>query len=369
MLPSLLFIQVATPVMADIQIDVSGNGVDSLNSVSVSGTQTTDVMQSNTATVDQSVDSEANTGGNEISDSSGNSQITTGDVSTQTNVAETLNQSTAELPHLENELHITVSENGHGSVNTVHTEVASATRVYISQVAKVENSVNVTSDTGLNSIDDVTGDAKITTGNIANHGSLNTVINTTQLELTPGSWDITIFAKNNGVDTSNIIYLNFLDNLVLWQYNESIIKNDIYAKTNTGHNSILGALGSVVIDTGDIDLSFDVYNGSNENVITDPGKVTVCCEDGEPAPNTGGLPAGDPIPPAAKPNSQSDTTPYFYKPGDVLGAVIDMLPSTGASALQFWIMTVVYLLTFLSGLYLRLRAGRSPNKIAFCSTR
>jgi len=368
-LPTIFLLGSLSPVLADIQVEVSGNGEGTSNSVSLDSSQNTTVTQGNTANVTNDVSQEANSGGNTVSDTTGSeASITTGNVSENTQVSNNLNSSeVAVVCCSENAINIKVSGNGGNSVNTVNTQVAGNTTINVSQIANVNNNINLIGNTGENTISGTgAGNALIDTGNINAKGNLTNILNSAEVKVGKGAWDITIINKDNGDDSVNVIYLDFVNNLTLYKTHLADINNQIYADLNTGRNKILDALGDVTIKTGDIDFSFNVTNGP----LNTSDDEVLCCDDGEipepPEDGHGGPPDGSPPPstptPAPTNGKDGDGKDNGGNNGEVLAAVTGILPITGASGLHFWILGVVYLLTFLSGLYLRLRAGRSPDR-------
>lgn len=351
---------------AQIQVDVSGNGADTTNNVSVDSTQTTSTTQSNSADISNSVSSNATTGDNSTNNNTGSDVgIATGDVEQSTNVVNQVNNSQVTTPCCEDSLNLTVTGNGENSVNTIHTNVSTTTVINVTQVATVNNNISLSANTGNNRVSNNYGNVEVKTGNINVQGNLANVINQTQLTVGAGAWDITVIAKNNGVDSTNIIFLDFLNDLLLWKNDIANINNNIYADLNTGGNTAFNNIGNVFIKTGNIDFSFDVINGPINSNLAE----VFCCEDGQPVtpPSDGEQPTPQPgVPPSPSQANGGNGNGKNGgvggdKVGQILGALAQALPVTGARAIHFWMMAVVYLLTFLLGLYLRLRAGRSPD--------
>lgn len=369
LLPSLIAVVQPAMVAAEIQIEVSGNGSDTQNSVNVDSSQNTTVNQENTADVSNDVSQEANSGGNSISDTTGgDSTITTGSVTENTSVVNDLNNSEVALACCnDNSINITVAGNGSNSVNTVNTQVAGNTVINVTQVANVNNDIKIIGNSGENTISGTTGgNSLIDTGNVKAGGKLENILNHAEIRVGQGAWDITIINKDNGDDSVNVIYLDFVDNLYINRLNLADVNNNIYADLNTGRNNILDTLGDATIRTGDVEFAFNVTNGP----INTGSTQVICCEDGEVPDGGDGDGDGGPLPspsPGVPPPTISGNGEHKDEDGDgdgggdVLVALTDILPATGASAFHFWILAVVYLLTFLSGLYMRLRAGRSPD--------
>lgn len=75
---------------------VGGNGAGSNNSIQISGQSQSVVVQENTATVNNSINADSNTGGNSVSGSQGGS-INTGDATTKVTVTNALNSNSAQV--------------------------------------------------------------------------------------------------------------------------------------------------------------------------------------------------------------------------------------------------------------------------------
>lgn len=366
-LPALFLLLPVVPAFAEIQVEVSGNGDTSQNTVTVSSDQNTSVSQTNEADVNNSVTSEANTGENNAANNSGATiELSTGDISSQTTLANTLNTASVATPCCESTLDVTIDGNGSDSVNTIHTELTTTTTINVAQIANVTNNINVLANTGNNQANNNQGTVTINTGDIKAKGNLTNMVNLAQVTVEPGAWDIHIINRDNGVESTNVVVVNFVNDLLLWRNEIADINNHVYADLNTGKNVANGNLNDVLIDTGNIDFSFDVVNGP----INVGGTDVLCCDDGTPvdsgdSPNPGTNPGLPPSSGGSSPDkngsSSGNSNGSSKSAGEVLGALTQILPATGASAIHFWIMAVVYLITFLSGLYVRLRAGRSPD--------
>ncbi|MCH7641573.1 hypothetical protein IID22_05260, partial [Patescibacteria group bacterium] len=93
-----ILLQLATPVLAQTTIELSGNGADSMNGADVLQVNTTVVVQSNTADISNKVDADANTGNNDANrNTGGDVSVDTGDASTTVGIANTLNSNEAEV--------------------------------------------------------------------------------------------------------------------------------------------------------------------------------------------------------------------------------------------------------------------------------
>ncbi len=353
-----------TPAYADIQIEITGNGGDTNNSVTVQNTQTTQVAQANDAQADSTVQQSANTGGNSQDTSTGGqSDMTTGDSTTTTSIDSTVNVSDVSVNTCcDNNQSITVSGNGEGSQNQVTSNNNNSTEVAINQTAVVNNVVSQTAYTGDNKVYGNGGDVSITTGSIFAKQLVKNSINLAFISVDLGTGgNVQLILKNNGEFSKNIISVSGSNILQIIKSDLAIVNNYLYGDFNTGGNIVGNNMGDVAIDTGDI------Y--SHMSVINDPinsEKIEIICaaKDVPVTPPPGPTPETPPsVPPptSGESPSPSSTGSSGGNGGSALAALTSILPVTGASAFHFWVLAVMYLLTFLFGLYLRLRAGRSPS--------
>jgi len=368
----LLLSRFAAPVFAEIQIDVSNNGAGSSNSVDQSVSQTTNASQSNAAEVTNDVHEEASSGENSISDSNGQTlEITTGNVDSSTSVTTQVNNSQVTAGCCQGEQTITISGNGSGSTNTVNSQVSQNTTVSVIQSAQVKNNLSTKAITGANTVKDSAGNVLITTGDVINEQSVDTILNDAIITGKVSMTDVLILLKGNAVDSDNVVNLELTDNLTIFRENEAQVINNFYSELISGNNSVLGNLNNVIIKTGDVISKIDIATGP----INSGGVDVFCCEDGQPIPPENPPGEHPSVPPPSTTTSVSSSSGNGGSSaagngggGSTLANLTDILPVTGASALHFWMWAVVYLLMFLSGLYVRLRAGRSPN-LRFAQTR
>ena len=171
---------------------------------------------------------------------------------------------------------------------------------------------------------------------------------------------------NNANAGNNVVLFDGMSRNILQVTNNADIVSNTNFDLNTGKNTIVGAIGDASITTGDIFLTATISNKVNDSVVTLP-----CCNTG-----IGGPVIDDPadpgeeedsLPPVDQNQPSSDNSKISNSSannsgnggsgnGSVLGAT---LPSTGTS---WWVYaTIANILMFLLGLYLRMRAGRSPT--------
>ena len=164
-----------------------------------------------------------------------------------------------------------------------------------------------------------------------------------------------VILSGNGADSTNYAYLNDLNNFNIAVINVAEIVNDVDHNLNTGNNTTIGNLGDAVIITGDIDSNITV---NNEHINS--SHVDITCECDEPSePETPTTPTTPTTPgtsivqgSSGSSNGSSGSTPGTS------------LPRTGSTIPFSFMLTLILLFMFLSGLYLRFNSGKAPPVLA-----
>ena len=156
---------------------ISGNGAGSDSQISATTSTTTEVTQENVANVENNVDVNANTGGNEANANiGGDTAISTGDASVSSSVENSLNTSAVDdISCCNQSTEVKISGNGAGSDNTVSLTQSGGTSINVSNTANITNNVTGTANTGYNKANSNGGSVSIITGNIY---ALDTIKNT-----------------------------------------------------------------------------------------------------------------------------------------------------------------------------------------------
>jgi hypothetical protein len=351
-----------------LEIEISGNSSGN-NEVSITSSSTTEVTQTNTATVTNDITVNANTGNNTASNNSGDVAIDTGNIETNVSVENSANTSIAEAGCcITNTNSAKISGNSGGN-NSIQVNSGANTVVAVNQIATINNIVNGSANTGKNNASFNGGNVNISTGWIKQNDTIvNKNVNIAHTVVYAGdpAWNISI--SGNGSGSKNDILLNLSNNTITRVYNNADLNNISLWKLTTGDNTANKNEGSVTITTGNIYSSTAIKNdGINvSNVTVD------CCKNDEPPIIT--PPVTPPPPPAggcvngcggssdnpklSSGNGGGTGGSSSSSTGSVLGGAI--LPATGMS---FWLFaTIANILMFLLGLYLRMKAGRSPAK-------
>ncbi|KKP48249.1 MAG: SNF2 domain/helicase domain/RING finger domain-containing protein [Candidatus Woesebacteria bacterium GW2011_GWA1_33_30] len=262
------------PVLAQTTIILSGNGTGSGNTATVAVTQSTFVTQSNNADVTNVVNADADTGGNKASDNTGGDvSIKTGDSDVTVDIKNTLNQNSASVDCCgATGADVLISGNGSDSDNTIDLSLGEEDGITVTQSnnAKVNNNVDVDSETGDNKAKDNTGgDVTIETGDASVDVSLSTTANANSAQIgggTGGAGLLSARILGNGTGSDNDIDLDFGGSLWIKQDNYAAVNNRVDADAETGENKANDNTGGEVsIETGDADVTVGVDNSVNFN--------------------------------------------------------------------------------------------------------
>lgn len=353
---------VSSGVFAE-EISVSNNGAGSNSNVLINNSSSSTVEQTNNANIQNNVNSDSNTGGNQASSNSGNSTIQTGSVDSSTSITnQNINTNVLENKGCGCGGDTTSAIDGNGSDSINYINLSSTNLIDITQTnsAQIINNSTANANTGNNQANSNNGDAVIRTGNITSLISiLNKNINLNSDPQGGSNGSILISINENGSGSINSIVLLFGNSLNYISNNLADIKNNVIQNLNTGNNTANNNNGAVLIATGDI---MSVITIGNENINGSFFKQQCECSNIIPPPGGGNPPpiGKDPgAQPPASGNSSSGSGSSVGGPGQVLGAAIgNILPATGA----YWIllMTILAITMFLAGGVLRFGSDSSP---------
>ena len=359
------------------ELIISGNGTSADSEVVLNTTTTANITQTNDAQISSYVDTQAITGDNGVSANTGSdSSITTGDISTDTSISNTVNLSEVNsncCPSASG-VNLTITGNGVDSTNTIEADINNQTTVTVDQVANIQNNIINNASTGENSAENNNGNVLISTGNIKIDAQIsNQFINVSEISAPQLNTDLSVKISDNGANSENRVRVNLASLSFLSITNLSDIQNSIVNNASTGGNLADNNLGDVAIITGDIWIGTNIENGPiNVGLIKIP-----CCFAGgidDPAdpsdPGNGGT-GGDTGNTSSPPDSSlpsssaasSSSSSSSSSGGEVLGVALaqagQILPSTGSNLI--FMLTLVSLLMFLLGLYLRYHPGCDPG--------
>lgn len=258
---------------AEMNLTVSGNGVDSDNTVKVENNQTQNVVQNNEAKIENNISANSSTGGNSASrNTGGDVKVDTGDADTTVNVSNSANTNVATVDCCEaKDTNVVVSGNGDNSDNKVKLGQNSSTNLYQTNDANIKNKVDANSTTGKNDADRNTGgDVRVLTGDATTSVTVENAANMNSAKIggghNAGTGSVSAYITGNGVDSDNDIKLDLDKSVVLTQANDAWIGNFIDADAKTGKNDAnRNTGGDVIVDTGDADVAVMVDNMANFN--------------------------------------------------------------------------------------------------------
>lgn len=372
----LFFSSFATRVNAqETTLQITGNGSKSDNTAVVNSNSSTTVTQNNTATIENNVKQNSNTGNNTASGNSGQTAITTGDSSSKVAVANSGNTSIASTccptqPGSNTSTNI-ISGNGANSQNNILSNSNSQTVVSVNQTATIRNNISGNANTGNNTANNNGGNTSIHTGSISVSENINNApVNTSSVQVGANT-AVNYVAKisGNGRDSVNNIQ-STTENLVEVKVNNNTdIVNNSFWNVNTGGNKANDNQGVVDITTGNIAFSTNINNSANVSVVT----VNDCKLPAKPGENPN--PSSPPPPPAPTPQptqtssnnpglgmATGTVSPAIARANEMLAAGIGkILPATGNNWLFYALLANIMMLFM--GLYLRLRSGRSPAEV------
>lgn len=355
-------------------ISVSGNGSDSQSQVTVSKDTLTSIQQLNTVEIQNNAQTNANTGGNQVSSNTGGTiSVQTGSIESNTVIQnQDINSNVSDnkkcTSNCASNLDAQISGNGSVSQNQITGVAESTTTVSQINSAIITNNVLTIANTGDNSANNNEGDVHITTGDIhANTQIQNKNINLS-VDPSGSSGFIHIAISGNGSNSTNTIFLAMTNSVLVSIGNFIVLNNNVVQDLNTGGSTANNNNGSVFIGTGTISSNISILN---EGINTSFVALGPTAPSGKP-------PTGGVTPPSQQPGSvpQGQEAPSKREVqessvgsgGEVLGAAVGggaSLPVTGGY-LTF-LATLLAIILFLIGGYLRFRSDISPPvALAIC---
>lgn len=261
----------ATPLLATT-VEISGNGSDSDNTVSVEQSNNTQVTQNNTANISNNVNVSSNTGDNEAEDNTGGDvSIETGDSSANVTVSNSANSNQASVNGCcPTDTSVKIAGNGTKSDNDATVKTKNEANVNQDNYAKIKNNVDVDNNTGDNKAEDNTwGDVAIETGDADATVTIANAANANWAAISAGSnggGTLGVEIVGNGSDSDNTAYVELESKKNIDQDNDANISNDVDVDNNTGYNKAEDNTGGEVsIETGDASATVDVSNMANFN--------------------------------------------------------------------------------------------------------
>ena len=254
------------------EVQISGNGSFSDNTVNLDVSSDTNVDQNNDADIRNNVDSYASTGGNSADfNTGGDVTIRTGDATNNTQIVNAANLNVATVENCNGcgtNTDVLISGNGAFSDNYARVDNDSDVDIDQDNDADIDNDVDAYAKTGDNSADFNTGgDVTIDTGNASTHVGILNVANANYAVVSGGNGNgSSIRILDNGAFSDNSVRLDNDSDVDIDQDNDADIDNDVDAYAKTGDNDAeFNTGGDVAIRTGDAETDVEIDNFVNFN--------------------------------------------------------------------------------------------------------
>ncbi|OFW63867.1 MAG: hypothetical protein A2Z35_03415 [Actinobacteria bacterium RBG_19FT_COMBO_36_27] len=266
--------------LGDVDVKISGNGYDSENEVEdLKISQSTTLLQTNTADVYNYVDADAKTGANEAEKNTGGSvEIKSGDATVGVKLATTANANYAVIGggSPAGTLSAWIVDNGADTDNDIELGLVRTLNIFQTNNADIDNDVYADAKTGKNEAEKNTGGStSIETGDALADVTIDNMANFNWADVDCGGCMLTdLFAKiaGNGYDSENEIEAMLADILGVYQTNLATsgeLDNDVYVDAKTGANEVEKGTGSIdgdpSIESGDATGTVGIDNSVNFN--------------------------------------------------------------------------------------------------------
>lgn len=361
-----------------ISLTVSGNGDGSQSQINFQNESTQEVSQSNQTEIENQIDDQANTGGNNVSDNTTESvQVETGDIQSQQTVINQANQNQLAIEDCCQEAELSISNNGSDSQNSIDIISSHSSQTNQQNIAQITTNINISANTGNNKISSNTANQiALLTGNINHHTSVdNGHINQNSHTVSGGSTgSINAKINNNGSGSQNQLAYAYHIDTITNTVNVTQINNSVKTDLNTGGNVLDGNTASpITLVTGSIESVIDLNNFAIGGTYA---SIDLCCDtDDSQNPDDPDDPGdlNDPFHPSddsgtggsgntsnnggsGSSSDGSSSDDDSGRGGQVLGLT---LPDTGSNLFSLlWINLVLLLI----GIYLRFFYSKLPSR-------
>lgn len=265
-------------------VTVANNGAFSNNDVDLTGKNTNKVTQDNKAFVWNSVNSDANTGGNKAGfNNGGDVTVKSGAASTTTNVKTQANANTAVVGGVLGGAMVTptasfnILENGAGSQNNITAKLTNATTIDQDNMARVTNGVTANANSGDNKANFNTGgDVYVTAGPATTLTGVDTAVNFNYAAADCGCLtNVAVKVAKNGAGfgffaSDSDVQLTLANSKVYGQDNVSFLTNLVSDDATSGNN---GASFNVGEGNGLSDPSVTNYGATSSTTVSNSGNM------------------------------------------------------------------------------------------------
>jgi hypothetical protein len=283
---SLIF-SVFSPAVFAATTDISGNGSYSENTVNIIKEEEKTVVQDNSASIKNFINSEANSGGNMASNNTGgDTSLLTGNAITSVEVSNMANLNQASIEDCDgcsNDEPVNISGNGSSSENSVTKLTCDDIAVFQDNYANLNNFINANAKTGYNDVNGNTGgDVAVSTGAAGASILVDNMANANIANIggaADGSEDDTADTAITGNGSFSLNNVSLFENRLVSvvQENVAFMKNKVDAEAVSGKNDVNdNTNGSVLLGTGAVLADVAIDNTANFNWAD-----VECCFNGE----------------------------------------------------------------------------------------
>lgn len=253
----------------DIVVGNVKTGADSDNGAKVKLNKTNSIFQNNAAVVDNNIDVNGNTGKNNANKNTGGGSVESGDLTGTAIVENNLNQNFASLAGGEGTASITALNDTTGADSSNWTKVKANFNNVVTQtnLADIDNNVDLDLNSGKNDANKNTGWGMVTTGDVAAGVALNTTANANFLAFND-CCDITFDTGNTktGYGSDNSAKAKLYNALAAFQTNATQEDNNVDGDLDTGKNETSKNTNDDIV-SGDVEAVAQVESDSNHNVL------------------------------------------------------------------------------------------------------
>lgn len=371
---SILAVLLANTSVFAIELEISDNGASSSSQVVSTQDTNTSVSQTNNSNIQNDIVVNVDSGSNSANQNSGDVNIQTGQANAQKSIVnENIGNSSVSSGCCDDQnIGIEINGNGANSENSAELNISDKTDISINQKTDINNKSEIKVNSGKNTADQNSGNVSVKTGAVeVASQTKNKNINNYEASVARGGTGISIKIKNNAAGSKNSASFNLDSDTNIGVSSVAKIYNDEQIDANSGKNNANQNEGNVEIKTGEVKVTI-----LTENEDINQGGVEVdCCDPKKEPDDPGDDDNDDPSPPITPPgnggnggsgssaggNGNGGSSSSDSGSGQVLGISAGgaVLAATGSNF--FLYMTIANILTFLFGVYLRLRGGRSPD--------
>lgn len=261
------------PVLADSATNDT-TGADSVNKSYVTNTNSVNVTNVSDASIQNTVRSTSNTGGNSASRNTMGGMVQTGDAATDIEILNSANINTnmIDLGQSGDSNTSGNSITGAGSKNLANILNSNVVRVRNDNTAVLSNTVNATSNTGGNLADRNTdgGGGVVQTGDALTEVSLSNRANDSLTNVSGlASFGSNVVGNSiTGADSNNEAYITNRNTVAVTNVSDAAVRNAVTAAAATGGNSASRNTMGGMVQSGDAGVGLELLTDANINTTS-----------------------------------------------------------------------------------------------------